>query len=262
MKPNDSEITTSPKAQPSRTGTPDGERGLAMPASSGQRLATATPAQVNNSLASLARQCGVELNVRKDYKAEYDRHGAFLGWKDTGRVIALVDGKPANIDAMASRIVGAFEPATVDQVEEWLVELSMLAPRRADGDGNDLLRLEAYGRRLADYPADVVREALLGRVWRFWPSWAELHDVCEELTAQRRAVRDALLCAEFARDRAAAPVAAAPAVSFDPDHRRKVSTSVADIIAGMKAKAEAERQRNDAADAQERFASYRPEAAE
>lgn len=240
-----------------------GERGLETPASSGQRLAAATPDQVNNSLASLARQCGVELNVRKDYKAEYDRHGAFIDYKETGRVVALVDGKPENIEAMASRIVGAFDPASDDLIEEWLAELSLLSPRRADGDGNDLLRIEAYARRLREYPADVAREALLGRVWRFWPSWAELHDVCEELTAQRRAVRDALLRAEYARNRAAAePYEPHPAIPFDPDHRRKVAASVSDILAGMKARAEAEQQRNQAADAQERFASYRPEAAE
>jgi len=59
-------------------------------------------------------------------------------------------------------------------------------PRRQNDELTERLTLAAYSSRLADYPADVVREALLGHVWRFWPSWYELHKFCEGLTAPRR----------------------------------------------------------------------------
>lgn len=135
--------------------------------------------------------------MNKGFKARYDKHGVFLGYDETGALVASIDGTPEGIAAMRSRIEGAFTPAARDQVEEWLAELAVLAPRRNDGDGNAALVVSAYSQRLSGYPADVVREALLGRVWRFWPSWAELHEVCEDLTKQRRAVRAEL-------DRAAA----------------------------------------------------------
>src|SRR5690606_28314230 len=94
------------------------------------------------------------------------------------------------------RMAGAFATPTDDQVEEWIAELSLIAPKRFDGEGNEMLRLRAYVSRLRDYPADVVREALLSRVWRFFPSWAELSEACDELVSHRRAVRAELDRAE------------------------------------------------------------------
>ena len=209
--------------------------------------------------------------MRKDFKAEYDRNGAFTGYKETGRVVATVDGKPEQLAEMDERLLGAFAMPSVEQVEEWLVELSLLAPRRADGDGNDLLRIEAYASRLREYPADVAREALLGRVWRFWPSWFELHEVCEELTAHRRAVCAAVDRAIAEREERELRARALPteqttrptaeeaaAAQARTDAARKATVQFAgDIIASMTAKA-AEQQAARAAALEEAANSYAP----
>lgn len=86
----------------------------------------------------------------------------------------------------AQRVERALTPAVPRRIEEWLAELSVLVPRRQNDEFTERLTLAAYSSRLAGYPADVVREALLGRIWRFWPSWHELHQVCEDLAAPRR----------------------------------------------------------------------------
>ena len=153
------------------------------------RLADARPDQTNSSLASLARQCGLDLRVSKDSEARYDKHGAFIGWEPNGKTLAIIKGTPEAIEAMRQRMEGAFAPADEPQIELWLAELDQIAPRRAASGADDDLRLRAYVSRLQGYPADVVREALLQHRWRFFPSWAELADVCDELVQHRRAVR-------------------------------------------------------------------------
>lgn len=201
--------------------------------------------------------------MRKEFKAEYDRQGAFLGYKETGRIVATADGKPEQVAALMDRIEGAFAPATVEQIELWLAELDQIAPRRAASNADDDLRLRAYTERLLAFPADVAREALLGRLWRFWPSWAELHDVCEELTAQRRAVRTELERQdEIRRERElrarALPTEATATMTAEEEQEQRANRSRAlgDLIAEMNAKAAA--QEADRIAAQEAAAaSYR-----
>lgn len=83
-------------------------------------------------------------------------------------------------------------PPEVPQIEAWLAELSVLAPKRASDEFEEALRLSAYTSRLGAFPADVVRYALMERPWRFWPSWHELEAVCREVTAKRLAMIAAL----------------------------------------------------------------------
>ena len=67
----------------------------------------------------------------------------------------------------------------------WLAELSVIVARKVDDDATEALRLTAYTSRQSDYRAGVAREALLRRPWRFWPSWAELEEVCKDLRRPR-----------------------------------------------------------------------------
>ncbi|MFN7002203.1 MAG: hypothetical protein ACK4NW_02090 [Roseinatronobacter sp.] len=202
-------------------------------------------------------------------KAKYEG-GAFIGYEPTGRTMAIVKGSPEAIAAMRERMEGAFAPPTDDQMEVWLAELDMIAPRRASSTNDDDLRMQAYINRLSTYPADVVREALLSRTWRFFPSWFELQEVCDELTAHRRAVRAELDRAEAkARDREirarALPTNQTSVATDDEIAERKAEAArmVDEVLAGMKAKlAEdeaAQKARADAAAAS--YAKFRgPEA--
>jgi hypothetical protein len=96
-------------------------------------------------------------------------------------------------------------PAETRDIEGWLAELSVIVARRPGDDFSEELRLTAYASRLRDYPADVVREALLSRTWKFWPTWEELKIACEALVAPRRLMIAALVHGST------------------PDHRRDVS---------------------------------------
>jgi len=206
------------------------------------RLAASNPATVNNSLASLAQQFGVELRVSRDMKAKYDGKGVFLGYEPTGGNLVVVQGNPAGIAELRERMEGAFAAPTDEQMEMWLAELDLIAPRRPSSTNDDDLRMQAYCSRLAAYPADVVREALLVHTWRFFPSWAELKDVCDELTAHRVAVRDELERLAAAHRERNLRAVALPQPPAEPDEeaaakRRAEADRIAgDVLASLTAK--------------------------
>lgn len=79
-----------------------------------------------------------------------------------------------------------FEPPTRRQVAAWLAELSVITARREGSDDEERFRLEVYTRRCQTYPADVMRYALMERRWKFFPSWAELAQVCDDLVSPRQ----------------------------------------------------------------------------
>ena len=76
-------------------------------------------------------------------------------------------------------------PAPVRQIEGWLAELSVItAGRGKDGIEAELL-VNAYSARLSEYPADVVSYALLKQSWKWFPTWAELEQICKAKTGPR-----------------------------------------------------------------------------
>lgn len=122
----------------------------------------------------------------------YDGGGAFIGHGDVVLAAYSADGSEADKSAALADLSRLTAPATVPQIEAWLAELSVIAPKRAGSEFEEALRLTAYVTRLQNHPADVVRYALLERPWRFWPSWAELEVACNEAGARRRAILAAL----------------------------------------------------------------------
>ncbi len=83
-------------------------------------------------------------------------------------------------------------PASVGDVEEWIGELSVLTAGKGVGGFDAALLISAYSVRLREYPADVVRQALLGKTWKWFPAWDELKKVCDSLASPRRQMIAAL----------------------------------------------------------------------
>jgi hypothetical protein len=194
MKHSSSETTTLPEAIHSRTGTQPGEIGSGTRASSTEVaawLGMQTPAYVDRAAVSRASRHGVELQVNHDFRAVYDENGSRTGYATPVRGCDVTATPEAAAVALADleRLV---LPSSQRTIEEWVAELSVITARRADDEFGEALRLNAYATRLQDYPADVARAALLDRTWKFFPTWAELKAVCEELQAPRRAMLSAL----------------------------------------------------------------------
>ena len=154
-------------------------------------LARRSPEEVDSIAVSRALQRNVRLTEAFSWDARYDEEGMFLG----------SSAKPAGFTAQGSAedklnalldLMNLMTPARPEQIEAWLAELSVIAPRRVGDEFEEALRLSAYTRRLGEYPADVVRYALIERPWRFFPSWAELDSACKEVVTKRKAMMAAL----------------------------------------------------------------------
>jgi hypothetical protein len=146
-------------------------------------LAARRPAEVDEALLWRASQLGVELQASYEYTSDYARK-----WLK----ISQVGGTPETREAALAELRHFLTPAPQSEVEAWLAELSVIVARRADDEFTEELRLIAYCTRLSAFPADVVREALIVRTWRFWPAWAEIEEVCRELVSDRRRVLAAI----------------------------------------------------------------------
>ena len=135
----------------------------------------------------------MQLRAVRRSRARYDqRTGAFLGYETLPGHDGVARGDPAGLRRMQAEVQRALGPTAIEVIEPWLAELSLIAPARQHDPMTDELRMSAYSSRLAEYPPDVVRHVLLVMVWRFWPSWAELHEACEAAVSPRRAMLLAL----------------------------------------------------------------------
>lgn len=146
----------------------------------------------NSRLRSLALSHGVEMSSGKRLVGRYDEYGSYVG-SDLVPDVIRAAGTPEQRQAVVEAIEQTMRPATREVIEEWLAELSVIAPSRVEDEMTWNLRLEAYWRRLGGYPADIVRQVLLGRTWRFFPSWYELEQQLEPLVREREAMRAACL---------------------------------------------------------------------
>lgn len=193
MKPINSETTTGAEAVPSRIGTQLGAHGCGTLESFqiAAWLADRSPQDVDKAAVSRASRHGVGLRVITEARFPRDEKGDRLPM-----VVIVkgceVTGSLSQAGPVADDLARFCTPAPRSEIEAWLAELSVIVVRRQSDELDDALRLTAYTNRLAEYPADVVHDALLKRSWQFWPSWHELEAVCRELSAPRRAMMDAL----------------------------------------------------------------------
>jgi len=136
-------------------------------------------------------------------------HGVTLEVKFEGRYPTGLNGEylPSYQVATACAIHGADEqrqaalvdlqkfmtPAPVRNIEGWLAELSVITAGRGKEGFDAELLVNAYSSRLAEFPADVVRYALLKHSWKWFPTWAELETVCKSKAGPRKHMISALM---------------------------------------------------------------------
>ena len=241
--------------------TPDQQMPVAV------RLAALTPAETDNLAASSARQCGVELTEQSRSLG-----GAELpnGDRTPYRTVTWWTAKADTVEqvhAARRKVSSSLTPPDRDQAVGWLAELSVITARRMDDDMTEDLRAAAYSRRLADYPADIARHALLAHRWKFFPTWAEVADVCDELMQSRKKLLFALDTAEREvrdRDIKARALPTREAAVKTPEEKAEFAKSMADVIAEMGRRADAQdaEMEDRAARAAANFATHRPHAAE
>lgn len=152
-------------------------------------LALSLPAQTDREAAGWLMQ---------SYGIAYAPRGA----QRAGEPSHQLTGPQANYPSARRDLAALFEPAPREAIAEALAVVSVLTATNREGAAADLT-LSAYCAKLSAYPADVAMTAL--RTWadhnKFFPTWAELRQACEQLVWWRRELMAALVAATEA-DRA------------------------------------------------------------
>lgn len=157
----------------------------------GKWLAGKSPADMDKAAVLRASQHGVTLEVKSQCRFPMGPNGERL----PSYFVAVgceVSGTQEQRDAALADLRKFETPATIRDIEIWLAELSVISASRNREGVESALMLTAYSSRLAQYPADVARAAVLGKTWKWWPTWEELERVCEAKAGPRRQMIAAL----------------------------------------------------------------------
>lgn len=135
---------------------------------------------------SLAKSSGVTLNLKVEgrYPSDAPSYDIVVACSAQGDG----DAKSKALD----RVKATLTPAPIRAIEQWVAELSVITAGRSRDGMEAAVLVTAYTSRLRQYPADVVKHALLGKTWQWFPTWADLERICEASVAPRKHMIDAL----------------------------------------------------------------------
>lgn len=194
MKQISSEITTWLEEVSSKVGTQRGGRGLATPESSLQIaawLGRQAVRDMDRAAVSRALSHNVALEVKFEGRYPTGPNGERLPSYQVA-VGCDINGTDEDRKAALADLINFQTPPEIRQVEDWLAELSVISASRAREGMESALMINAYSSRLMEYPADIVRDALLKTAWKWFPSWDELEKHCEAKAGPRRQMIAAL----------------------------------------------------------------------
>lgn len=146
---------------------------------------------MDKAAVSRAKSHGVDLEVKYEGRFPSGPNGERLPsyFVATG---CHVTGDEAQREKALDVLEKLQQPPEVRQIEEWLAELSVLTAGRSRSGVEAGLLLNAYSSRLAKFPTDVVKYALLTKTWRWFPTWDELEKECRSKASPRRQMIAAL----------------------------------------------------------------------
>lgn len=140
---------------------------------------------MDKAAVSRAQSHGVGLAVKFEGRYPTGQNGEYLPSYQVATACAI-EGTDEQRQAALADVVKFMTPAPVRNIEEWIAELSVITAGRGKEGFDAELLLNAYSARLSEFPADVVRYALLKHSWKWFPTWAELETVCKAKTGPRK----------------------------------------------------------------------------
>lgn len=148
-------------------------------------LGNQAPTDMDKAAVSRASSHGVKLSVRYEGRYPTGPNGESLPSYEVA-VGCRISGTDEQRAAAKADLVNFLTPAPVPQIERWLAELSVLTAGRGREGFDAELMVTALSSRLSQFPADVVRYALLERTWKWFPTWAELEGICRAKSSARK----------------------------------------------------------------------------
>ena len=142
-----------------------------------ERLLARTPAENLAAAVSSLQDCGVSVK----HEVTGSRFPESGGWEPVMSLTVTSSDSPDR--DTAERIVNALSaPAPHEKIMEWLTICAVLTAAPRDDDMTAEFRMKVFAGELANYPGDIVRQALSD--WphksKWFPAWRELQDVLEK----------------------------------------------------------------------------------
>lgn len=192
--PSISATTTSQKEPSARTGMQAGGRGLPTIRSSLPSVETAlqgsNPDTTDRSLeASLTSLIGSK--PEPVWEDKITETGGWNGVVTGFKLPAMSETKWASALALAE---SSLRPMSAGEIIDLLIEMKLLTKARPEQAKDQEAQLLLYGKKLAEYPADIVRKVLTTQpnILMWWPSWAELKERLDIFAARRQRLLDAV----------------------------------------------------------------------
>lgn len=180
--------TAPTKGLPAKTGTPDGTCGssVTLTSTDPQVLAELTTGKLMRGIEALLPP---QLDLRPMWRPGETAWEAPMAYRATGTAADKAETRKV--------IQGTMTTLPVKVICKELAKLNALTRRREGSMADTELLIASYAERLAPYPGEAVIWAL--RKWpewseagKWWPAWAELHDMLEGRVAERRLMLEAL----------------------------------------------------------------------
>ncbi len=96
----------------------------------------------------------------------------------------------ADVSAAVNLVEATLKPCPAAVIGQELLRLKLRTKNRAQSEHELAFQIAIYADDLADYPQDVVVDAL--RYWakneKWWPAWAELKPLLDDRVERRRAL--------------------------------------------------------------------------
>lgn len=146
------------------------------------RLAQENPVAVSGDLLSRASSFKITLKIRDNFSPTQGLSIQSI----------TVTGSPDQAREYAAVVRRAMYPAPDSMIRGWIAELDAITASPAEDEDTIRLKIASYLARLREFPADIVRTAMLEQRWKFFPTWADLGEVCDRLVAPRRCLLRAL----------------------------------------------------------------------
>jgi len=155
-------------------------------------VALRSPRANTDAAVSRMQQYGVTCTVKMETVFPEGINGETT-FRQKATSLTVNTASSADIKAALSVIREALYPASVEQIERWLADLSVKTARRRESGAEAELALSVYTGHLREYPGDAVREVLHAYRGQWFPTWGELADALDEYVEPRRMIRDRLL---------------------------------------------------------------------
>ena len=98
---------------------------------------------------------------------------------------------------LAERVIeGYYQPLSKVEIAREIARLQIIAPEKEKAEFDIKARTAIWIEELSKYPADVVLDAFR-RKYRWFPTLAEIRDVCDNEVAFRELIKRKIRCANY-----------------------------------------------------------------